>query len=227
MRTWNQWAFQDALSAVIEEFLFFNDFSLIILSFITTFVFIIILKTLGNKFIRLNLLEGQLIECIWTLIPAIILIQVAIPSLTLLYLLDETLKTQISIKVIGHQWYWSYEFSDLWRNSYSFNFDSYIQLERTGNIRLLDVDNRVTLPFNVSTRVLVRSADVLHSWAIPPLGIKIDASPGRLNQVHFIRYRPGVFFGQCSEICGANHRFIPITIEFILSKDFWWWVSNI
>lgn len=236
MITWAQWGLQDAISPVMEEFIFFHDFTLIVLSFITVFVIFIIIKTLFNKLLRLNLLEGQIIECIWTLLPAVVLVQVAVPSLILLYILDEAYRSQVSLKVIGHQWFWSYEYSDHWRDTPMVEFDSYIiggeprvpgcDYPHASIFRLLDVDNRTTLPFRVSIRIVVRSADVLHSWTVPSLGVKVDAAPGRLNQLNFLRYRPGLYFGQCSEICGANHRFMPIRVEFIAPLDYFWWVRN-
>lgn len=213
----------------MEEFIFFHDFTLIVLTFITTLVFWIICKTLINSFIRISLLEGQVIECVWTLVPAVVLIQVAIPSLILLYLLDERFNSQITLKVIGRQWYWSYEYTDFWREHPSIEFDSYmipVNDIEPGNISLLDVDNRTTLPYNLNVRILVRSRDVLHSWTVPALGVKVDACPGRLNQLSFLSYRPGIFYGQCSEICGANHRFIPICVEFVSPVDYFWWVYS-
>lgn len=226
MITWTQWRLQDALSPVIEEFIFFNDFTITILIFITTFVVYVLYITMLNPFIHITLLEGQIIECVWTLVPAIVLVQIAVPSLTLLYILDESSNSQITLKAIAHQWYWSYEYTDIWGGSPLILFDSYITplTEMTKKTyRLLDTDNRVTLPFNTSIRILVTSADVLHSWTIPSIGVKVDASPGRLNQLNFISYRPGLFYGQCSEICGANHRFMPISVEFISPLDFFWW----
>ena len=203
-----------------------------ILIFIISFVLLIIIYILLNKFININLLERQIIECIWTIIPAIILIQIAIPSLLLLYMLDESIDSSLTIKVLGHQWYWSYEYTDFWsiRSNIQIEFDSYIipQNELEINIfRLLDVDNRTIIPYKIHIRILISSADVLHAWTVPSLGVKADAMPGRLNQVKFIRQRPGIFFGQCSEICGANHRFIPIVIEIVNINYFLNWISCI
>jgi len=192
----------------------------------------IIVFIIFNKYININLLERQIIERIWTIIPAIILIQIAIPSLLLLYILDESIDSSLTLKVIGHQWYWRYEYSDIWSisNNTILEFDSYIipsnELENR-IFRLLDVDNRTIIPFNIHVRILISSADVLHSWTVPSLGVKADAIPGRLNQVKFIRQRPGIFFGQCSEICGANHRFIPIVIEIININSFLNWITII
>lgn len=184
---------------------------------------------LFNKYININLLERQMIECVWTIIPAVILIQIAIPSLILLYILDESIDSSITIKVIGHQWYWSYEYTDFWSisNNNQIEFDSYIipsnELEEN-MFRLLDVDNRTIIPYNINIRMLISSADVLHSWTIPSLGVKADAIPGRLNQLKFISQRPGIFFGQCSEICGANHSFMPIVVEIVNIKNFLNWI---
>ena len=213
----------------MEELIFLHDFINMVLIFIIRFVGYIIIRIIYNKYININLLESQIIECIWTIIPAVILIQIAIPSLLLLYILDESVDSSLTLKVLGHQWYWSYEYTDFWSvsNNTQSEFDSYIvptnDLERR-IFRLLDVDNRTVVPFNVHVRMLISSADVLHAWTVPSLGVKADAVPGRLNQVKFVSQRPGIFFGQCSEICGANHRFMPIVIEIINSNSFLNWV---
>ena len=230
--TWGQFGLQDANSPIIEELLFLHDFINLILIFIIRFVGYIIFRILLNNFINKNLLESQIIECIWTIIPAAILIQIAMPSLLLLYILDESIDSSISIKVIGHQWYWRYEYTDFWSliDNYQLEFDTYIiptnELEDS-MFRLLDVDNRTVIPYNIHTRVIISSADVLHAWTVPSLGVKADAVPGRLNQVKFIAQRPGLFFGQCSEICGANHRFIPIMLEAINPRVFLNWILRI
>merc|ERR1712141_50101 len=194
---------------IIEELIFLHDFINIILVFIITFVGFIIVRILFNSFINKNLLERQIIQCIWTIIPAVILIQIAIPSLLLLYMLDESIDSNLTFKAIG--------------NNSQVEFDAYIipTNELSNDIfRLLDVDTRIVIPFNIHVRVLISSADVLHAWTVPSLGVKADAVPGRLNQVKFIAQRAGLFFGQCSEICGANHRFMPIVIEIVNSKTF-------
>lgn len=141
-------------------------------------------------------------------------------------MLDEVYKPIITIKSIGHQWYWSYEYSDF----LNLEFDSYIIPRNeisTEGFRLLDVDNRTVIPINSQIRILVTSSDVLHSWTVPSIGVKTDAVPGRLNQIRFYSNRPGLFFGQCSEICGANHRFMPIVIESVSNKTFINWIKNI
>lgn len=224
MITWSLISFPDRNSPIIEQIRFFHDHSILIILIITIITIYIVINIIINKYTRRSIIEGQEIEIIWTIIPAITLIFIAIPSLHLLYLTDEVFSSQISIKIIGHQWYWSYEYSD-----FNKEFDSFIipQEEIMKNsFRLLDTDNNLVIPFNTSIKFLITSADVIHSWTVPSLGIKIDAIPGRLNQAFSFSKRPGIFFGQCSEICGANHRFIPISIEIVKIKNFTKFISN-
>nr|YP_010722407.1 cytochrome c oxidase subunit II [Parnassius acdestis]YP_010729854.1 cytochrome c oxidase subunit II [Parnassius charltonius]WDV10547.1 cytochrome c oxidase subunit II [Parnassius acdestis]WEF74712.1 cytochrome c oxidase subunit II [Parnassius charltonius]WEF74777.1 cytochrome c oxidase subunit II [Parnassius acdestis] len=225
MPTWSNLNLQNGASPLMEQIIFFHDHTLIILIMITILVGYLMFILFFNKFINRFLLEGQMIELIWTIIPAITLIFIALPSLRLLYLLDELNNPLITLKSIGHQWYWSYEYSDF----NNIEFDSYmIQYNKNipENFRLLDVDNRIILPMNNQIRIMVTATDVIHSWTIPSLGVKVDANPGRLNQTSFFINRPGIFFGQCSEICGANHSFMPIVIESISIKNFINWINN-
>jgi cytochrome c oxidase subunit 1 len=159
------------------------------------------------------------LEIIWTIIPTIILIFIAIPSLALLYSMDELQKPSVTLKVIGRQWYWSYEYTDALESGWAATeandlvFDSYMDQDiEDGFLRLLKTDNDIYLPTHQSIRVLVTSSDVIHSWAIPALGVKVDACPGRLNQVSLFISRVGYYFGQCSELCGLNHAFMPISL---------------
>lgn len=150
-----------------------------------------------------------LIELIWTITPAFVLIAIAFPSFKLLYLMDEVIDPAMTIKALGHQWYWSYEYSDFVNeDGESIEFDSYLvptdDLEE-GQLRLLEVDNRVVVPVGTHIRFIVTGADVIHSFAVPSLGLKIDAIPGRLNQTSVLVEREGVYYGQCSEICGVHH----------------------
>ena len=174
--------------------------------------------------------HGTLIELIWTISPAFILIAIAFPSFRLLYLLDEVISPTITIKVVGHQWYWSYEYSDYINESgESIEFDSYMIPEsdlELGQFRLLDVDNKVIVPVETHIRLIVTGADVLHSFAVPSLGIKIDATPGRLNQTSILAERTGVFYGQCSEICGIWHGFMPIAVEAVSVQDYLSWIDS-
>nr|APX40202.1 cytochrome c oxidase subunit 2 [Psylliodes laevicollis] len=214
---------QDSASPLMEQLSYFHDHTLMILLIITVLVGQLMLSLFFNKYTHRFLLEGQMIEIIWTILPTITLIFIAIPSLRLIYILDEVNNPSITIKTIGHQWYWSYEYSDF----NNIEFDSYMiptDELKNYNFRLLDVDNRIIVPFESNIRMLVTAADVIHSWTIPSLGVKIDATPGRLNQISFIINRSGLFFGQCSEICGANHSFMPIVLESISPSFFTQWI---
>nr|ARH53690.1 cytochrome c oxidase subunit 2 [Adrastus rachifer] len=225
MATWLNINAQDSASPLMEQLTFFHDHAMLILLVITLIVSYIMATLFTNKYINRYLLEGQTIELIWTIAPAVTLIFIALPSLRLLYLLDEINCPLVTAKSIGHQWYWSYELSDF----KTIEFDSYMipsNEAKNFNFRLLDVDNRLPLPFKSQIRMMVSSTDVIHSWTIPSAGVKIDASPGRLNQTTFFFNRPGVFFGQCSEICGTNHSFMPIVIESISPKSFINWVKS-
>jgi len=222
---WGQLLFQDATSPIILQLISFHDHTLIILTLVMSVVTYAFYVIITNNLINRYLIEAQQIETVWTILPAIILLFLALPSLRLLYLTDEVSQPAITLKAIGHQWYWRYEYSDF-RN---IEIDSYIipvaDLE-IGDYRLLEVDNRVVLPMGFEIRVLVRAADVIHAWTVPALGVKVDAVPGRLNQLGFTIYQPGVFYGQCSEICGANHSFIPISVESVNLKSFISWVTE-
>jgi len=235
---------QDPATPVAEGMILFHDYLAFFLVFIGVFVFWL-LYTIIEKFNEkanpkpLVFTHSSVLEIVWTIIPAIILIFVAIPSFTLLYSIDEIIEPQLTLKVIGHQWYWSYEYSDF-NESFvkeipcdkgSFYYDKFNPIEfdsymvptaelSKGTFRLLEVDNRVVLPTDTHIRLLVTAADVLHSWAIPSFGIKIDATPGRLTQGALFIKRPGVFYGQCSEICGVNHGFMPIVVKAINPSEF-------
>nr|UPK83355.1 cytochrome c oxidase subunit 2 [Blapstinus punctulatus] len=225
MATWKLLLLQDSASPLMEQLSFFHDHTLLILVIITILVGQMMAGLFFNKLTHRFLLEGQMIELIWTILPAITLIFIALPSLRLIYILDETNNPMISIKTIGHQWYWSYEYSDF----KNIEFDSYMIPEaemKNYNFRLLDVDNRMVIPFLSQIRMLISAADVIHSWTVPALGVKVDATPGRLNQVSFISSRSSLLYGQCSEICGANHSFMPIVAESISPAYFIKWISK-
>nr|UBR43138.1 cytochrome c oxidase subunit II [Microhyla beilunensis]UXO96096.1 cytochrome c oxidase subunit II [Microhyla mixtura] len=217
-----QLGFQDAASPIMEELLHFHDHTLMAVFLISTLVLYIITSLMTTKLSSTNTIDAQEIEMVWTIMPAIILIVIALPSLRILYLMDEISNPDITVKAIGHQWYWSYEYSDF----ANLNFDSYMVPTKEltpGQFRLLEVDNRMVTPIGMSTRTIITADDVLHSWAVPSLGVKTDAIPGRLNQTSFLISRPGVYYGQCSEICGANHSFMPIVVEALPVPDFLNW----
>ena len=176
------------------------------------------------------LTHGTILELVWTISPALILIAIAFPSFRLLYLMDEVISPTLTIKVVGHQWYWSYEYSDfITETGENIDFDSYMIPEsdlELGQFRLLDVDNKVVLPVDTHIRIIVTGADVLHSFAVPSLAIKLDCVPGRLNQVSILIERTGTFYGQCSEICGVWHGFMPISIEAVPNDNFLQWINE-
>nr|AHG94083.1 cytochrome oxidase subunit II [Amynthas sp. FJ201110-05] len=225
MPHWGQVMFQDAASSVMMQLISFHDHTLIILTLVLTVVGYALTILMFNKYINRYILEAQTIETVWTILPALILLVLALPSLRILYITDEVSNPSLTVKTIGHQWYWSYEYTDFM----NVEMDSYMVQTmdlKLGDFRLLEVDNRIVVPMQLEIRMLVTAADVLHSWTVPSLGVKVDAVPGRLNQIGFTTSHPGVFYGQCSEICGANHSFMPIAMEVVDSKSFMKWISS-
>nr|UTU35090.1 cytochrome c oxidase subunit II [Chaitophorus capreae] len=221
--SWMKLSFQNSNSPLMEQLIFFHDhtiFIILMVMFMITYMMMFITK---NKFINIKISENQMIEFIWTILPPIILIFIAMPSLHLLYLMDEIKSPIMTIKIFGHQWFWSYEYSDF----FNIEFESYmINNTEKENFRLIEVDNKTILPYKFNIRLLISSEDVIHSWTIPSLAIKIDAIPGRMNQINMFMNRPGMYFGQCSEICGINHSFMPIQIESINLNKFIIWIKN-
>nr|YP_010164601.1 cytochrome c oxidase subunit II [Muraenesox cinereus]QRM91338.1 cytochrome c oxidase subunit II [Muraenesox cinereus] len=221
----SQLGFQDAASPVMEEMLHFHDHALMIIFLISTLVLYIIVAMVTGELTDVYTNDSQGIEIVWTILPAIILILIALPSLRILYLMDEISDPHLTVKAIGHQWYWSYEYTDY----EDLTFDSYMiptQDLSPGQFRLLETDHRMVVPMDSPVRVLVTADDVLHSWAVPALGVKMDGVPGRLNQTAFVTSRPGIYYGQCSEICGANHSFMPIVVEAVPLQHFENWSST-
>lgn len=206
--------FQDPASEWMYGIIELHDKIIFYLIIILITVFWFFFSSLTQKDHLRYLHHGSLIELIWTITPAIILWAIGIPSLVLLYLMDEILDAEITIKAIGNQWYWSYEYTDY--TDIDINYDSFLVNEddlELGDLRLLTVDNYLILPVNTSIRLLVTSNDVIHSFALPSLAIKCDAIPGRLNSAGLIFTRPSTFYGQCSELCGILHGFMPIGIH--------------
>nr|NP_038232.1 cytochrome c oxidase subunit II [Pupa strigosa]BAA89021.1 COII [Pupa strigosa] len=219
MSYWGQLNLMDSASPLQGELFLFHDHAMVLLIAIFSFVATLGVKLMFNYFTCRNLLEAQQLETIWTIIPALLLVWLALPSLRLLYLLDEQANSGILLKATGHQWYWSYEVPSVSAES----TDSYMVPDsdlEAGDYRLLEADNRAVVPFGLDTTIISTSADVLHAFAMPSAGVKMDAVPGRLNSMSTLFNRPGVFYGQCSEICGANHSFMPIVIESINLHDF-------
>ncbi len=243
-----QFDFQDPATAIMEGIIDFHHdiqfYLMIIVTFVAWMLFSIVwefgwsmyisrfsslVNVLGARKASLtvkNITHGTVLEIIWTLVPVFVLVAIAVPSLALLYAIDELVEPTLTLKVIGHQWYWSYEYSDYEESN--IEFDSYMIPEEDleeGELRLLEVDRKVWLPTYTHIRVLVTAADVLHSWAVPALGVKMDALPGRLNQVSLFIKREGVFYGQCSELCGVNHGFMPIAVKAVPLELYNLWVK--
>lgn len=231
-----QMGVQDPATPAMEGMLFFHNYLVFFLILIGSFVFWMLYQVLinYNEFVNPQsnkFTHSSLLEIVWTIVPALVLVLIAVPSFSLLYSTEELIDPSLTIKVIGHQWYWSYEYSDFteYSDGESINFDSYMLASNDlplGTFRLLEVDNRVILPTNTHIRVLVTAADVLHSWAVPSFGFKIDACPGRLSQGALFIKREGVFYGQCSEICGINHGFMPIVVKAVEKSNFISWISK-
>jgi len=224
--------FQDSGTKIMEGIINLHNWILFYLIIISIFVSWFLIVTINefnshkNPISYKKLKDGTLIEVIWTITPALILITIALPSFKLLYLMDEILDPTITVKAIGRQWYWEYEYSDY--ISPELAFESYMiptdSLEE-GQLRLLEVDNRLILPSDTSIRIIVTAADVLHAWAVPSLGVKMDCVPGRLNQTSIYVKRNGVYYGQCSELCGVQHGFMPIVLEVVNINDYINWLK--
>ena len=221
---------QEAASPVMERVTSFNDLVFIIAVVITFFVLALLLYVVFRFNAKRNPVPSKtshntLIEVVWTVLPIIILVVIAIPSFRLLYFTDRTEEAEMTIKAIGHQWYWSYEYPDF----DDLSLDAFMIQERDeleeGQPWLLETDIRVMLPVDTTIRVLVTADDVIHSWAVPAFGIKVDAVPGRLNETWVRVDREGVYYGQCSELCGVDHAFMPIAVEVVSKEAFAAWME--
>jgi len=230
-----QMGFQDPATPIAQGIMDLHHDLMFIVVFVAVFVTWMLTRTLYHFRASRNplpqkIIHGTLIEVLWTVTPSLILVMIAVPSFALLYSLDEVVDPAVTVKAIGHQWYWTYEYSDYAEgDDQSIQFDSYMipddELE-LGQLRLLEVDNRMVVPVHTHVRVVITAADVLHSWAVPSLGVKCDAVPGRLNQVPVYIRREGVFYGQCSELCGVNHGFMPIVVEAVPLENYVDWIAE-
>lgn len=231
-----QLGFQDSASPIMEGIVDLHHDIMFFMVIISVFILYLLVRTVNlfhyekNNFLKVT--HGKVIEIVWTIAPSFILGIIAIPSFALLYSMDEVIDPAVTIKAVGHQWYWSYEYSDYVaenEDGESIAFDSYMVAEddlEEGQLRLLEVDNPIYLPVNTHIRLLVTSEDVLHSWALPSFGVKVDACPGRLNQSSVFIKREGTYYGQCSEICGVNHGFMPICVKAVPLDDYVTWISS-
>lgn len=223
-----QLGMQPSASPVKEQIGSLHDFLLVLITLITVFVLVLLVYVMvrfraSAHPVPTRTSHNTLIEVVWTVIPVLILVVIAIPSFKLLYFMDRTAQADMTLKVTGHQWYWSYEYPE----QDGLTFDSYMVAEsdlKPGQIRLLEVDNRVVLPVDTNVRVLVAGTDVMHSWLISSLGVQIYAVPGRTNETWVRVNKPGVYYGQCNQICGTNHAYMPIAIEAVSKADYEKWV---
>nr|A6H4Q5.2 RecName: Full=Cytochrome c oxidase subunit 2; AltName: Full=Cytochrome c oxidase polypeptide II [Vanderwaltozyma polyspora DSM 70294] len=226
--------FQDSATPNQEGILELHDnimFYLLVILGLVSWMLYTITKTYSKNPLPYKYMKhGQFIEIIWTIFPAVVLLIIAFPSFILLYLCDEVISPAMTVKVIGYQWYWKYEYSDFVNsNGETVEFESYIipdDLLEEGQLRLLDTDTSVVVPVDTHIRFIVTAADVIHDFAIPSLGIKVDANPGRLNQVSALIQREGVFYGMCSELCGTGHSQMPIKIEVVSLGKYLGWLNE-
>lgn len=229
-----QLGMQPASSPVLERLAGFHDLLLVIITVTTLFVLALMVYVCFRFREKANpnpskTSHNTLIEIIWTALPVVILVAIAIPSLRHLYYIDRIAPedADMTLKVVGYQWYWNYEYPD----QGGLSFDSYMLKEEDlkaerGDIRLLSVDNPLVVPVNKRIRVLITGADVIHSWAMPSFGVKTDAVPGTLNETWFEAKTPGIYYGQCSELCGVGHGFMPIEIHAVSEEEFKAWVET-
>jgi cytochrome c oxidase subunit II len=224
-----QLGFQQSATPIMEQITWFHDFLLVIITLITVFVLALLLIVIFKFNARANPIPSKtthnaLIEVIWTVVPVIILVAIAIPSFRLLFAQLTIPPAEVTIKATGKQWFWTYDYPDN-----GFSFDSLMVQDKDlkpGQPRLLAVDNEVVVPVNKVIRVQVIGADVIHAFAVPSFGIKIDAVPGRLNETWFRATREGVYYGQCSELCGKDHAYMPITVRVVTDKDYAAWLDQ-
>jgi cytochrome c oxidase subunit 2 len=225
-----QLGFQAAASPVAERFHEFHNFLLVLITCISVFVLALLLYVIVRFRASRNptpsrTTHNTTIEVLWTVIPVVILVVMAVPSFKLLYYVDRAHDAEMTLKVTGHQWYWSYEYPD----NGNFTFDSNRVQDadlKSGQLRLLSTDNHIVLPVDTTVRVLITSTDVMHSWFVPPVGVQMYAVPGRLNETWVKVEREGSFYGQCNQICGINHGFMPIEIEAVSKDKFKQWVAE-
>lgn len=227
-RPWQMY-YQEPVTPVMERLYDFHIALLviegIIVFLVSTLLIFVIFRFRAHKNPEpSHTAHNTLLEMVWTAVPVLVLVFIAFPSFKLLYMMDVTPKAQLTIKAIGNQWYWTYEYPD-----HNIRFDSNMLAEhqiKPGQLRLLEVDNRVIVPVHTNVRIITTSTDVVHSWAVPAFGVKRDSVPGRLNETWFNVRKEGVYYGQCSELCGVKHGFMPIVVEAVSKAQFDQWLAH-
>ena len=225
-----QMGFQPSASPVMERLDGFHDFLVIVSTLIAVFVvgllaYVFIRFRAGRNPVPSKTTHNSLLEVIWTVVPIIILVIIVVPSFRLLYFMDRVVEAEMTLKVIGHQWWWTYEYPD----NGNFVIDAFMVEDedlQPGQLRLLETDERIVVPVDTTIRLLITADDVIHAWAVPALGVKLDAVPGRVNETWMLVQREGLYYGQCSELCGINHGFMPIVIEAVSKERFVEWVAE-
>jgi cytochrome c oxidase subunit 2 len=225
-----QFGFQEAATSIMKDITWLHNIILIVISIIVLIV-VVLMGYICVKFnVKANPIPAKFshnvkLEIFWTIVPSVILFAIAIPSFKILYKAEQTTKSELTIKVVGNQWYWHYQYPDYG----GFEYDSYMLDEKDlqpGQKRLLDVDNPVVIPCDVPVKFLITSNDVIHSWAMPSAGVKMDAVPGRTNEVVLQIPKTGIYYGQCSELCGVNHGFMPIMLKVVTKEEFAYWITS-
>lgn len=227
-RQW-QMFYQEPVTPIMDYLYDFHHFLLIVEGIIVALVAGLLIFVIIRFRARKNpepspRAHNTLLEMVWTIIPLVIVLVIAVPSFKLLWMMDVTPKSQLTIKAIGNQWYWTYEYPD-----HNIRFDSNMLTDnqlKPGQFRLLEVDHRLIVPIHTTIRIITTSSDVVHSWAIPAFGVKRDSIPGRLNETWFNVRKPGVYYGQCSELCGVKHGFMPIVVEAVTKDQFNKWLAQ-
>jgi cytochrome c oxidase subunit 2 len=225
-----QMGFQPAASPVMQRLDNFHDFLLVVTTLISVFVillmgYVLIRFRASRNPVPTKTVHNTLLEVIWTIVPIIVLVIIVVPSFRLLYFMDRAVEAEMTLKVVGHQWWWTYEYPD----NGNFVIDAFMVEDedlQLGQLRLLETDERIVVPVDTTIRLLITADDVIHAWAVPALGVKLDAVPGRVNETWMLVQREGLYYGQCSELCGINHGFMPIVVEAVSKERFVEWVAE-
>jgi cytochrome c oxidase subunit 2 len=225
-----QRGFQDAVTPVAERIHSFHDMLLVLISVITVFVLALLLYVMIRFNAKANptpsrTTHNTMIEVLWTVVPVLILVAIAVPSFKLLYFADRHPNPDMTVKVLGYQWYWGYAYPDHGNLTFESRMVETADL-KPGQVRLLSVDNPMVVPVDTNIRVLLTTDNVIHAWAVPSFGVKTDTTPGRINETWFRATKTGTYYGQCSELCGVNHGFMPVEVRVVSKAEFARWIAS-